>query len=85
MFEVEINGELVGRSSPASLPGGPLESVRFLLENASRRGLPLKKGMYLLTGAVTGVHAARVGDRAEVRVQGEAPIKCHLLAEPTRS
>lgn len=66
VFETVINGASVGRSSPAGIPGGPVESVRFLLENTARRGLPLKAGMKILTGAVTGVHQAYVGDVAYV-------------------
>lgn len=66
VFETIINGQSVGRASPTGLPGGPVESVRYLLENTSRRGLPLKAGMCVLTGAVTGVHQAFVGDTASV-------------------
>lgn len=76
-FETWINDERVGVATPAGIPGGPLESVRFLLENAARRNFPLKKGALILTGAVTGVHVAHVGDVAEVRV-GDAAVRCRL-------
>jgi 2-keto-4-pentenoate hydratase len=86
VFTTEINGETVGEAAPVSLPGGPLESVRFLLENTARRGLPAKKGMCFLTGAVTGVHQAKTGDQACVALRGVAPVSCALVpATPTGS
>ena len=71
VFETFINGESVGKAAPTGLPGGPVESVRYLLENTSRRGVPLKAGQLVVTGAVTGVHQAFVGDESEVTCCGE--------------
>lgn len=80
-FDTAINGRSVGRATPAGIPGGPVESFRFMLENGARRGRPLKAGMMILTGAVTGVHVARIGDRSIVSFRGEPAISCHLVAE----
>ena len=66
VFETCVNGTSVGKTAPLALPGGPIESVRFLLENTARRGMPLKAGMMVLTGAVTGVHQAFAGDTGYV-------------------
>ena len=79
VFTTRINERVVGATSVAGIPGGPMESVRFLLENVARRGHPAKKGMCLLTGAVTGVHVAKVGDRATVGVGGARSISCVLI------
>lgn len=70
-FETFVNEQSVGRATPAGIPGGPVESVRYLLENTAKRGLPLKAGMMVLTGAVTGVHEAFAGDSASVTLAGE--------------
>lgn len=77
--ETLIDGVSVGKASPANIPGGPVESLRFLLENSARRGLPLRKGMAVSTGAITGVHEARAGQSATVAFKGAAPIHCKLL------
>lgn len=77
MFATSVNGEEVGRATPEGIPGGPVESVRYLLENTARRGLPLKAGMLVLTGAVTGVHEAVAGDSAEVTL-GEQKVSLRL-------
>jgi 2-keto-4-pentenoate hydratase len=68
VFETFINDQSVGKSAPVALPGGPVESVRFLLENTSRRGHILKKGTMILTGAVTGVHQAYAEDTGSVKL-----------------
>ncbi len=80
-FTTHINGKEVGRAIPTGLPGGPVESVRFLLENTARRGLPVKAGMMILTGAITGVHQAHIGDTAEVGFSGLASVSCELTTQ----
>lgn len=80
-FATRVNNKEVGRATPVGLPGGPVESVRFLLENTAKRGLPLEAGMLILTGAITGVHEANIGDTAEVSFTGLASVSCKLTAE----
>ncbi len=79
-METLIDGLVVGSATPNSIPGGPLESFRFLLENTAQRGLPLKAGMMISTGAVTGVHEARIGQSATVRMSGLPEISTQLVA-----
>lgn len=71
-----IDGHLVGRGSAADLPGGPIESLRFVLELSARRGLPLKKGMLISTGAATGIHDIAVGQHARVVFAGVGVLEC---------
>lgn len=73
-----IDDALVGEATPAGIPGGPVESLRFLLENTARRGLPLKRGMAVCTGAVTGVHEIRIGQSARVEFVGARPIELRI-------
>ncbi len=73
-----IDGVEIGIGNATSIPGGPLESFRALLEISARRGLPLRAGMYASTGAVTGVHAIRIGQRAELQMVGLPSI--HVIA-----
>ncbi len=79
-----IGDERVGQSTPADIPGGPVESVRFMLENSARRGRPLKKGALVSTGAVTGVHAIKVGQTARVELVGASQINCTIVARQPR-
>lgn len=78
--ETRIDGESVGRENPGSIPGGPVESLRFLLELSARRGLPLQKGAAVSTGAITGVHSVDVGQSASVAFDGVRPILVDIVA-----
>lgn len=73
--QTHINDKLVGENAPSSIPGGPIESLRFLLANTAERGIPLTKGMAVCTGAVTGVHEIRIGQRARIAFAGVSPIE----------
>ncbi len=75
-----IDGAEAGSAAPDSIPGGPLESFRFLLENTARRGLLLKSGMLISSGAVTGVHEVEIGQHAIVRMAGLADIAVRFVA-----
>ncbi len=74
-----IDGGLAGKADATSIPGGPLESFRQLLEICAARGLPLRKGMHVSTGAVTGVHAASAGQTASIETEGLETIYLRLL------
>jgi 2-keto-4-pentenoate hydratase len=66
----EIAGREVGRATAASMLDGPYGAVRFLLYHLQQRGIAPQSGWWISSGAVTGVHAARVDDRAVVRFAG---------------
>ena len=73
-----IDGEVVGTGKAASFPGGPLESVRFLIENLVQRGLPVAPGLLVSSGAVTGVHEVRAGQKVEARFGDYCSINCAI-------
>lgn len=53
---MSIDGVLVGRGGASAIPGGPLDSLAFLLNLLHRRGRRLEAGQLISTGAATGVH-----------------------------
>jgi 2-keto-4-pentenoate hydratase len=73
--ETIIEGESVGVTSPP----GPLESFRFVLENTAQRGRPLKKGMAITTGAITGVHQAFAGQSSTIHCTHASDISLKLV------
>lgn len=81
--ETFIEGESRGRGRAGDMPGGPLESLRFLLQNTARRGRPLKAGQLVSTGAITGVHEIRPGETARVSFGRFGEIACR--AAPARA
>ncbi len=80
IFETLIDGQTVGVSAAGAIPGGPVESLRFLLENTAKRGMALKKGMTISSGAVTGVHEIKIGQEAVIRYRNDNVLRCHLIA-----
>lgn len=68
--ETIIDGVSLGVMTPPE----PLESVRFILGNTAKRGRPLKKGMMITTGAITGVHQAYTGQSSTVKCTGAKDI-----------
>ena len=78
--ETFVDDTLVGRGHGAVPPGGPFESLRFLLELCARRSRPLKAGDWVSTGAITGVHEVVAGQAARVSFGEAGEILCS--AEP---
>ena len=61
-----VEGTLVGRGAPSSLPGGPAASLAFLLNAVAARGRPLKRGQLVTTGAASGIHDIAAGQSARI-------------------
>ena len=55
-------------------------AARFLFELMAARGITLQPGQWISSGAVTGVHEARPGQRIETRFDGQYVVSCSLVA-----
>ena len=81
---LSIDGRPAGRGSASSFPDGPVGSARFLFELMARRGIALRPGQWISSGAVGGVHDARVGQVVEARF-GDGPVlRCELVPTTPR-
>ena len=79
-----IDGELVGRGAPSSLPGGPAASLAFLMNAVAARGRPLKRGQLVTTGAASGIHDIEAGQTARIAFGDLDEIVCIAqVASPT--
>jgi 2-keto-4-pentenoate hydratase len=74
-----INGASVGTGSAASIKGGPLEAVAFLVHHLEMRGLRLKAGDIVSTGATTGIHMVRPGDVALADFGADGQIAIRII------
>lgn len=84
--ETLIDGVVVGRGGAASISGGLLGALAFALGRCARRGLPLKAGMLVTTGAATGIHDIVAGQRSELRFGPWGSLHCHAVtAVPSAS
>jgi 2-keto-4-pentenoate hydratase len=76
--EMLIDGQLIGRATAAEMPDGAIGSVRFLLELLARRGIAAPAGLWISTGAVTGVHPVRVGQQVSARFGDSNRLECAI-------
>lgn len=75
-----IDGKIVGRGDAALLPQGPIGALQFLAGQTARIGRPLKAGMLVSTGAVTGVHDIKAGQNAVADFGSHGRISCFAVA-----
>lgn len=75
-----IDGRLVGSGRASSFPDGAIGAARFLFELMARRGIALQPGQWISSGAVTGVHDARPGERVEALFGDGYSVACTLRA-----
>ncbi|MES2835198.1 MAG: 2-keto-4-pentenoate hydratase [Pseudomonadota bacterium] len=80
--EMRIEGAIIGAGGAAFIPGGPLDSLAFLLNLLHRRGRRLEAGQLVSTGAATGVHNIVAGQAAVADFGPDGRIAC--IAEPAR-
>jgi len=80
--EAWVEGKLVGRGAPSSLPGGPAASLAFLMNACAARGRPLKRGQLVTTGAASGIHDIEAGQTARITFGDLDEIRC--IARPAR-
>jgi 2-keto-4-pentenoate hydratase len=78
VVETQIDGEIVGTGCASSFPGGPLESVRLLIENLLVRGHDIAPGMLVSSGAVSGVHSVTAGQTVTSIFGDFGSIECTI-------
>jgi 2-keto-4-pentenoate hydratase len=77
--ETFVDEKSVGKGTAASVPGGPLAALAFALDVCVRRGLPLKAGQFVSTGATTGIHDIRIGQSARAVFAGVGEVRCRAV------
>lgn len=83
--ETAIDGEVVGSGRASDIAGGLVAALRFALARCARRGMPLRAGQLVSTGAATGIHDIRAGQQAQVSFDGIGEISVvAVLAMPRR-
>lgn len=75
-----IDGVGVGAATTATMLDGPLGAVRFLLGNLAARGIAASGGLWISTGAVTGVHPVVPGQQVRASFVGHGDVACTIVA-----
>ena len=76
---MRVSGGTVGAGGATSIPGGPVDSLAFLLNALHRRGLRPEAGHWISTGAATGVHRIIAGQSAEADFGPHGIIACRAV------
>jgi 2-keto-4-pentenoate hydratase len=77
---LDINGTRIGAATAATMLDGPIGAARFLFEHMAARGIALKPGQWVSSGAVTGVHPVAVGDSVTATFDGRYTVGCTINA-----
>jgi len=80
----EIDGAEVGQATAATMLDGPYGAVRFLLANLIQRGFDVSNGLWVSTGAITGVHEIAVGQSFRAEFVGQGDVHCKVVAAQPR-
>ena len=76
-----IDGVEAGRGRASDVLGGPLGALAWLASHLAARGLPLKQGQWVSTGAITGVHRIFQGQSFVVEFDGFGSIAGDILGK----
>ncbi len=77
-----IDGVEVGAKS-VDMRAGPFDAFAFTLGKCAMRGRPLRSGMWITTGMITGVHDIRMGQSSRHVFSGIGEVGCRITrAEP---
>jgi 2-keto-4-pentenoate hydratase len=65
-----INGREIGSGSGSDVMGHPLNALAWLAEKLAADGMPLRRGMIVMTGSMVPIQYPAVGDRVAIEVSG---------------
>ena len=77
---LEIDEALQGEGMLANMLDGPFGAFAFLDGMLKRRGLSLKVGDWISTGAITGVHRIEAGQAASATFADSYSVACRTIA-----
>ncbi len=76
---VKKNGEVISKSTGASVQGSPLNSVAWLANTLGALGIPFKAGEVILSGSQSPLFPVVAGDRFECTVEGLGGCSVHFV------
>ncbi|ODP37252.1 2-keto-4-pentenoate hydratase [Sphingomonas turrisvirgatae] len=76
---LDIDGERIGAATSRTMLDGPIGAARFLFEALAKRGIALRPGQFISSGAVTGVHEVVVGASVTATFNG-IEVSCSIEA-----
>ena len=80
-MRMTINGAQVSNGTGAACLGHPLNAVRWLADELSRRGTPLQAGDCVMTGALGPMRDLKPGDVIEADLGAMGTVRTRLLGK----
>lgn len=74
-----IDDVVVGTGFVADMLDGPFGSLAFLARLMAERGMQLEPGQWVSTGAITGVHPVRHGQRVRASFGNDLAVECSAI------
>jgi 2-keto-4-pentenoate hydratase len=78
--ELWIDGHSAGKGTTATMLDGPFGAARFLFELLAARGIAVQAGLWISTGAITGVHPVIPGNKVIAKFDGRLSVDCTIKA-----
>ena len=70
MVQLSINGQKIGSGNGGDVMGNPLNALAWLAEKLAVAGIPLRRGMIVMTGSMVPIQYPIAGDRVLVEISG---------------
>ena len=68
----------VGAATMETMLDGPFGSALFLIRTLRARGIAIAPGTWVSTGAITGIHEIRPGQRGDALFDGKIRVSCEI-------
>ena len=76
--EFFIDDAPAGAATMETMLDGPFGSALFLIRTLRARGIAIAPGTWVSTGAITGIHEIRPGQRADALFDGKIRVGCSV-------
>ncbi len=81
LFSVRENGELIVQAPASEIMGGPIHSLRWLVDSLTNRGSRLKKGSLVIPGSPVGLTGIDEDTELSVEVEGVGVVVSHFKSK----
>jgi len=68
--QLSINGQKIGSGNGGDVMGNPLNALAWLAETLAAAGIPLRRGMIVMTGSMVPIQYPVADDRVLVEISG---------------
>ncbi len=76
--EFFVDDAPVGAATMETMLDGPFGSALFLIRTLRARGIAIAPGTWVSTGAITGIHEVRPGQRGDALFDGKIRVGCAI-------